>query len=1016
MYTRPQKLGKALSWLAGQAEPLCVFLAHSSAFDESPGAASAGPSSRTIARVLQLAHLASAEGQKKVAPVIACLGDARIYDTALRPGEYGKQIARALNDMDKDRVPERRLSPKLPGELDRWLTWLLRADSPIRRRALRLFRLTGPSPAVEVWAAWWQRAERCADEARKWAKIVIRAAARVGNLTRAHGQRLAQVRQSIERMRRDTPAAIAVRDLFAAVVRESQQASESRYRAICRALEHLPDGDGQFFWRPGLLIHWNVLRGWVAEGLSGGRGDPSTRIIASFASYLAATGASERALQPWLEHARAMAAGKDRYSFEGDLACGDGEPGHIENLFSAARLAHDGFDGELTPDLLEVLWSLVRATGEPESSVGLAASLARDAPEVGVASLPVTKGALALCGGELEHFAPLVAVLDRAERDELLDRSIPLSAMAELFAARPGLLRQLCMGGDLRRVIGCAGKLHVLATLGARASASPHLELRPGPLPAWAQSYPEKFHEPLRLILAVASDPHKSVERVLSRAFPDPQATRRELAAVRQRLDKATGIARQRMAKRASNLESRLTRPRLPSDEKLARLAKKLWRVAGLAVLDDWENGLDAQLRDVVPDFLGLARHQNRDDMEWLFQDRTLSLIGSIAGLGRGHRRLARRLFRARAGPPPWDLRSAARNAAFVAALEKRGVDMKPWLDGLAPLQRKDRKGRPVVLTLEDDPIEIFHMGGHFKTCLSPGDCNFFSVFANAADINKRVVYARRDGQVVGRCLLALTDVGAILTFHVYSHDYEAGIADFVGELVVQLAEAMGAFTALRGNVPTLLASEWYDDGPIDVTGRFGFLADGSPFRDSLRSIDPGDLVPRLRELLEPRDLDGLTLPMIVGLSEIADRPELIVPLIPALLTADLPDSVRLTAALRLEKAGARDAARRIFGHRAGPYLSAYHRRVGQLDFTALDFLCRTDPGRALAVLRQTRPRGVRRWSDELRLERVLAGAKATAALHRKKQAAALYRHALGLRGREAYKQEARERLAELEA
>ena len=77
--------------------------------------------------------------------------------------------------------------------------------------------------------------------------------------------------------------------------------------------------------------------------------------------------------------------------------------------------------------------------------------------------------------------------------------------------------------------------------------------------------------------------------------------------------------------------------------------------------------------------------------------------------------------------------------------------------------------GRNVVLAFEHDPLEIFQMGWHFSTCLSPGVFNFFSVFSNAADINKQVVYARDEqGRVVGRCLLALTEDGNLLTFEPY--------------------------------------------------------------------------------------------------------------------------------------------------------------------------------------------------------------------------------------------------------
>jgi len=81
------------------------------------------------------------------------------------------------------------------------------------------------------------------------------------------------------------------------------------------------------------------------------------------------------------------------------------------------------------------------------------------------------------------------------------------------------------------------------------------------------------------------------------------------------------------------------------------------------------------------------------------------------------------------------------------------GVDPAPWLD-TAPVRvtaalvgdRATRTaGDPHVraeleLALSGDPLEVFAMGTHFGTCLSPGSMSFFSVVANAADINKRVL------------------------------------------------------------------------------------------------------------------------------------------------------------------------------------------------------------------------------------------------------------------------------------
>lgn len=140
-----------------------------------------------------------------------------------------------------------------------------------------------------------------------------------------------------------------------------------------------------------------------------------------------------------------------------------------------------------------------------------------------------------------------------------------------------------------------------------------------------------------------------------------------------------------------------------------------------------------------------------------------------------------------------------------------------------------------LILRLEDDPLEVLNMGAPFRTCLSPGDINFFAALVDAADVNKRVLYGRtREGTVVGRCLLGLTDTGGIVTYHPYCHDARQGFPAAARAFVGELARAMGTRALPAGQVPALLASEWYCDGPEDLTGALAFLAAGSAFRAAL--------------------------------------------------------------------------------------------------------------------------------------------------------------------------------------
>ena len=105
-------------------------------------------------------------------------------------------------------------------------------------------------------------------------------------------------------------------------------------------------------------------------------------------------------------------------------------------------------------------------------------------------------------------------------------------------------------------------------------------------------------------------------------------------------------------------------------------------------------------------------------------EPRNLTLVATASRLAPRHRALAWRLFRERCGPPPWDLRDAPQNLAFRQRLAH--LDWSPWIDGVGTMAVQAGETR-LHLRLEDDPLEVFRMGGHFQTCLSPGSFSIAS-------------------------------------------------------------------------------------------------------------------------------------------------------------------------------------------------------------------------------------------------------------------------------------------------
>ena len=435
-----------------------------------------------------------------------------------------------------------------------------------------------------------------------------------------------------------------------------------------------------------------------------------------------------------------------------------------------------------------------------------------------------------------------------------------------------------------------------------------------------------------------------------------------------------------RLSGRLRNLRFRLESVQAISPARLGRLKSKLERAVRrnlVVVLQArLEVALDARLKqllevDAIPD--------------WMFEPQPLRVLAPMLRLSRAFRMLGLRLFRRRLGPPPWNLAEDPANQALLARLDKRGVNLDPWLNPLPPCTWTGSNGRNVVLAFEPDPLEIFQMGWHFSTCLSPGDSNFFSVFANAADVNKQVVHARDEqGGVVGRCLLALTEDGNLLMFEPYCHDPDLERDTMVGQLATTLALRMNRVLVPRGKVPCLVAPDWYDDGPLDPCGRFEFLNDGSSFRQSLPDIDCDSLVARLEEQFDPLPLNSLTLSLALEISELEERPELIRPLLPLLETCkSLPDRALTRAAYLAHLAGAPGFAHRVLRDVGVRYVLRAHRQYHSLEREAMTALVELEPAAALRVLRKTRPLGVGSDNDEVCPERRRHLARAYARLGR---------------------------------
>ncbi len=557
-------------------------------------------------------------------------------------------------------------------------------------------------------------------------------------------------------------------------------------------------------------------------------------------------------------------------------------------------------------------------------------------------------------------FAGLVARLQTIpQEDGWFIPALKLAADRLENSGWQGLAADLILRGEQKRLAEIGQRLHLLSKFGL--NVSPPAALPPDmETPDWARSYPGRFHPALRLLVSLNPRAQRQASNILSENFRDADQMQREIGVLREKL--AEDPAQTGLAKRLANLEKRLISPKPVSEERLARLEEKLVGLVSQQALVKWEERIESTLRQALK-----AELQVEDVPDWMLASQQIRVFGGLLTLSLRYRQLGLRLMQRRCGPPPWSLSDEPANRGFIAAMEKRGVKMESWLEPPLTQKRIGSNGREVQLSFESDPLEIFLMGNHFNTCLSVGDINFFSVLANAADINKHVVYARDEGgQVVGRCLLALTNEGSLLTFEPYCHDPELGFKEMMAGVVSELAEQMQAPIHLTGTVPALVAPSWYDDGPRDLTGRFEFLEEGSDFRQALPDMTPEAFLEEVQARFDPLPLNALTLTLILELPELNQNPDLFRPLLPFVEAEKaIPDHTMRRVVKLAYDAGEMNFVRQAMDNWARTYVQRTNRRLYYQDRDVVLILAEFEPSLALRFLRSNRPPGVRQDEEE---------------------------------------------------
>ncbi|MCU0916103.1 MAG: hypothetical protein MUC88_16295 [Planctomycetes bacterium] len=615
----------------------------------------------------------------------------------------------------------------------------------------------------------------------------------------------------------------------------------------------------------------------------------------------------------------------------------------------------------LRNNLLSSLGEFVQGAPDLRRAVELIGALAASPEDASYYERGI-RVAFALAGDD----GDVAEILKKLMKDwELIE---PASTLAQHLA--DARVRRIAIhwltSGKERAFLDLASLIQIAVRLGLTLPAVPTAESPTD----WPARYPAELTEALAELNRVTPEAPAIAARILRQEFPAVDDLQKEARALRRKLDAPApedDRVRDRWQKRWENLRNRLEHPVPTTPQRLENLARKIRARAERETLKRFlEEGRALVLQKAQ------QRYGVPVSAEQLWEPPKAQVLAGILQLNDAMMELGLRLFCKSFEDPTCDFRTEPRNAAFLESLRGRGINVAPWLDE-APVQTAvTASGEPYRLSFARQIDDVLLMGLRFGTCLSPGRENFFSTIANAVDINKQVLYGKTEaGRVIGRCLFALTDNGALLTYHRYAHDPKDGFEGQVDLFAQRLARAMNTVLASPGPVSTLVAGTWYDDGAVSCESIYGLSNADGPVRTALRTEEAPRLFEQLVAILGSEGtLKSLLEPLLL-LEEFTQRREILAPFLHRFaFDPSVPLMVRLRLALRARQAGNDLVARQIvrslginslprrLKQLACPYCRTLHdvRSYGDV----FDLLIDCNPSIALRTLRLTRPPGVK--------------------------------------------------------
>jgi len=929
LFLTPEDLSPALRWTSLHASEIRTFQ-------------SAFPGDDGLLSLVSLWELSRRLGYRDAEFMLPLIGDKRApacptHGWMAHLNGLRKAIVESTSNFFRSPLPTVP-RPVLVDELLKLITWALQQNQDVRRRAFELMKIVLDFDVLTPWEAAWRKLEQT-PSARQH---ILRGLSPASVQTE-----IGSVEARIKALLRDHPPEIHIAILLNDIRMCSSPSRTSEFTAVCRALRALPPIHRGAFARGAFLHDW-------AD--TDKTSSPLFAVaLRRFAQYISAGRGSTARLKPWENVLKTWTEGPGwSWSILEDILRDQRKPAVIETCFQTLEKAGTANPAGVDYEEACRLIALVKVLKDRDLALTYAGNMAKERVEGSHFEENLIRTAHILGSGSQE-FGRLFKALDKMEL-----RSIELEAILQLdrdLQAKgwAGMIREAVLSGEGPPILAIAARRGALLSLGG--TCDPPESGRQDDAPGWISQYPPEFAGTLAALARFGLNAERTARRAFGQDYIPPEALRAEIAVLEVKIP--VSPESQGQSKRLANLRLRLASAFSLAPGRSLLLKKRLDRRVRRDVFREWNLRLDDELLSSLVKTVGVTSIPPK-----LVAPSFWPVLTSLMGLAKPFREIGLELVRRRCGSPPWKLDDHPVNQAFLEKIRKEGIDPAPWIQQGTAQAVDGENGRRLRVAFEDDPLEIFQMGAAFQTCLKPGGVNFYSVISNAADINKRVLFARdEDGKIAGRCLFALSNQGGILTFHPYCHDKGLDFPRIVSRFAEDLASRMKTAVVARGQVERLVAPKWYDDGPRDTGFRFPYLEPKSAFRSRLETMKPEDVLESAIKAVGPLSLNALTLPPIVMLPELEDRPELVVPLLaPLERCEDIPVEVWTRTADLARQAERLEQARRIFHKSIIPSLSRQMKN-GNLDDKAMELGLELDPSATLRLFRRTRPPRVK--SDE---------------------------------------------------